>query len=179
MKLLFLFRNSQIRQQCNESTFQLTEKTWVCGCVGLLPIGGMWGVHITSRELQHFLGWTNTWVWVRFYMKQFWWQTVMRQVWSWRDVNLQLGCRSKWITDTQDNLDSALLMCMLRPTRQGRFTHKKTETSNYGCSMVESPNQVKNMMCAFTLVQVSWSLPVTGLSRRRTEDGLRISAKNL
>lgn len=72
-----------------------------------------------------------------------------------------------------------LLICMLRPTRQGRFTYKKTETSNCGCSMVESQNQVKNIMCTITLVQVSWSLPVTGLSRRSVEDGLRISAKNL
>lgn len=95
----------RLRQKYNEYPIKLrgeyTQLNYVCIPVWdeHSPVGGVWSIYVTSRELQHVFGWANTQVRVRLHMKQFWRQTVMRQVRRWRDVNLQLGYGTKQIMD--------------------------------------------------------------------------------
>lgn len=67
------------------------------------PVGGVWRVDVSSGELQDLFGGTHTWIWIRFHVKQLRWQTVMRRVRRWRNVDFQLswGRNKRFINNPQ------------------------------------------------------------------------------
>lgn len=57
-----------------------------------VPVCGVWHIDVSGRELQDLPGGAYPAVWVRFNLKKVRGQAIVGVLWSWRNVQLQLGC---------------------------------------------------------------------------------------
>lgn len=57
-----------------------------------VPVCGVWHIDVPGRELQDLPGGAYPAVWVRFNLHEVRGQAIVGVLWSWRNIQLQLGC---------------------------------------------------------------------------------------